>query len=87
MFILELERYYTSQVYNVVFKLNAKLHHVQHHVVGTLEHKNEEIFEEMLPTVNKVFGRNYIAKNECLGNGTGAQALICVLIELHQYVI
>ena len=41
MFILELERYYTSQVYNVVFKLNAKLHHVQHHVVATLEHKNE----------------------------------------------
>jgi hypothetical protein len=69
MFILELERYYTSQVYNVVFKLNAKLHHVQHRVVGTLEHKNKEIFEEISLTVNTVFGRNYIAKNEYLGNG------------------
>ena len=33
-----------TQVYNVVFKLN-----------GTLEHKNEEIFEEISPTVNKRF--------------------------------
>jgi hypothetical protein len=31
-------------MYNVVFKLN-----------GTLEHKNEKIFEEILPTINKRF--------------------------------
>ena len=52
MFILE--RYYTSQVYNV-FKLNAKLHHVQpscHQNTGTQKRRN--LWRD-IATVNKRF--------------------------------
>jgi hypothetical protein len=39
--------------------------------IGTLEHKNEEIFEDISPilSIKTFLAANYIAKNEYLGNG------------------